>query len=74
MKEQNPENGRIPGAPSSAFGHKTELIIFLAKFDRARQSQWQNLLSLQAEQLCLLTSLIETRRPADGRFAEPRTQ
>jgi hypothetical protein len=74
MTELNPENGRIPGAPSRALSHRTELILFLEKFDHARRSQWQNLLSLQAEQLRLLTTLIETKRPANRHLAEPRTQ
>ena len=63
MAEQNPENGRIPGAPGRAPSHKTELTLFLQKFDRARRSQWQDLLSLQAEQLRRLSALIEAQGP-----------
>ena len=74
MAEQNPENGRIPGAPSRTLSHKTELMLFLERFDHARQCQWQKLLGSQAEQLRLLTSLIKTKHPANGRLAEPRTQ
>ena len=66
MTERNPGNGRNSGR---AFSHKTELRLFLEKFDHARRSQWQNLLSLQAEQLSLLGSLIETR--GAGRAQEP---
>jgi hypothetical protein len=63
MREWNFENGRNPSAPGRALGRKAELGIFLEKLDRVRQSQWQKLLNLQAEQLRLLASLIESRRP-----------
>jgi phage FluMu gp28-like protein len=63
MKDQNPENGRIPAATGRAVARKAELKVFLNNLDLARQTQWQNLLKLQAEQLRMLASWIETKLP-----------
>lgn len=62
MNKLNPENGRNPAAPGRTTNRKAELGIILEKLDLVRRSQWQKLLSLQAEQLRLLASLIETSR------------
>jgi len=53
-------------ALNAANGRKANLGIFLEKLDLVRRSQWQKLLSLQAEQLRRLASLIETKRAAPG--------
>jgi len=63
MKVQNPENGRIPAATGRAVARKAELKVFLHNLDLARQNQWQKLLKLQAEQLRMLASWIETKLP-----------
>jgi hypothetical protein len=53
-------------ALNAANGRKAKLGLFLEKLDLARRSQWQKLLSLQAEQLRRLACLIETKRAAPG--------
>ena len=70
MIENHPENGRMPAASGPALTRMVELILFLERLDRARQSQWQKLLGLQAEQLRLLASFVETMRVLPG-AAEP---
>ena len=68
MNALNPDTGRTPVAP--VLSHQARLKAFLERLDRARRSQWRDLLALQAEQFARLAALIESK-PLSSRGAGP---